>query len=146
MQLNLGVRQRLLIFMEYPTVIKFVDDARVSPELTPLLHAVYREIQEQRPKLESVRSALRELLVFLASDRGRTNANCAAADDFFLDLKNEWSRSWDHLPEGYQDLLGDIGGGLHDTVSAPDVAENFESTPEQLLERLERLDAGAQPA
>jgi hypothetical protein len=49
------------------------------------------------------------------------------------------------LPEGYQDLLGDIGGGLHDTVSAPDVAENFESTPEQLLERLERLDAGAQP-
>jgi hypothetical protein len=132
--------------MEYPTVLKFVDDFRVSPELTPLLHAVYREIQEPRPNLESVRSALRELLAFLASGRGRTNANCAAADSFFLDLKSEWTRSWDHLPEGYQDLLGDIGGGLHDTVSAPDVADNFESTPEQLLERLERLDAGAQPA
>jgi hypothetical protein len=132
--------------MEYPSVLKVVDDARVSPELPPLLHAVYREIQEQHPSLRAVRAALRELLAFLASAGGRTNANCAAADHFFLDLKNEWARSWEHLPEGYQDLLGDIGGGIHDTVSAPEVAENFESTPEQLLERLERLDVGAQPA
>jgi hypothetical protein len=34
------------------------------------------------------------------------------------------------------DVLRDMASALHDTVSAPEVAKNFESTPEQLLNRL----------
>jgi hypothetical protein len=33
-------------------------------------------------------------------------------------------------------VLGDIGGALHHTIKAPDVAENVDSTPEQLLAQL----------
>jgi hypothetical protein len=132
--------------MQYPPVLTFVDEERVSPEIAPLLYAAYGLIQEPSPNLAAVHRALKELLLFLSSKRGRTNANCSATDSFFLDIDDEWGDGRSQLPEPYQDLLGDIGGCLHDTVSAPDLAENFDSTPEQLLERLERLDPGAQPA
>jgi hypothetical protein len=125
--------------MKYPSVLTSVDDERVSPELAPLLYAAYRSIQGQAPDLADLRSALRDLFKFLSSKKGRTNANCSTTDSFFLEIDNNWQGSRDHLPEAYQDLLGDIGGCLHDAVSAPEMAENFESTPEQLLERLERL-------
>jgi hypothetical protein len=43
------------------------------------------------------------------------------------------------LPEPFVDILADMGSALHDTVSAPLIAANFQSTPEQLLERARRL-------
>jgi len=132
--------------MKYPSVLTSVDDERVSPELAPLLHAAYRSIQGHAPHLADLQSALRDLLKFLSSKNGRTNANCSATDSFFLDIDDQWEGTREQLPEPYRDLLGDIGGCLHDTVSAPEMAENFDSTPEQLLERLERLATGAQPA
>jgi hypothetical protein len=132
--------------VQYPPVLTLVDEERVSPEIAPLLHTAYRLIQEPSPNLVALHKALKELLLFLSSKRGRTNANCAAADSFFLDIDDEWGDGRSQLPEPYQNLLGDIGGCLHDTVSAPEIAENFDSTPEQLLERLEGLDPGAQPA
>lgn len=132
--------------MKYPSVLTSVDEERVSPELAPLLYATYRSIQGEIPDLAALQSALRDLLQFLSSKKGRTNANCSATDSFFLDVDDKWEGGRGQLPEPYQDLLGDIGGCLHDTVSAPEIAENFDSTPEQLLERLERLAAGAQPA
>jgi hypothetical protein len=46
---------------------------------------------------------------------------------------------WGNLPEGYRHLLDDIGGALHDTISAPEIAQSLESTPEQLLARAQRL-------
>ena len=45
----------------------------------------------------------------------------------------------DELPQPFVDILADMSGVLHDTVSAPDITANFESTPEQLLERARRL-------
>jgi hypothetical protein len=45
----------------------------------------------------------------------------------------------DELPESFVEILSDMSGALHDTVSAPDIAANFESTPDQLLERARRL-------
>ena len=55
---------------------------------------------------------------------------------------DRWGRSWEHLPDSYQDLFGDLGGALHDTVSHPNVAKNFGSTPEQLLARLQQVETG----
>ncbi|MDZ4856868.1 MAG: hypothetical protein SGJ26_18775 [Nitrospirota bacterium] len=45
----------------------------------------------------------------------------------------------DRLPQVYVDILADMAGALHDTITALDIATNFESTPEQLLERARRL-------
>jgi hypothetical protein len=55
-------------------------------------------------------------------------------------LDDDWERPWgDRLPDDFQDVLADMAGALHDTVSAPEVASNFDSTPEQLLGRAEKL-------
>jgi len=32
----------------------------------------------------------------------------------------------------------DLGGALHDTITDPEIARNFESLPEQLLERVKQ--------
>jgi hypothetical protein len=74
------------------------------------------------------------------SPEGRTNANCCATDHFFL-LREGWETDWEHLPDSFGDIVGDIGGSLHDTVIAPKIANDFQSTPEQLLERLQAIKA-----
>jgi hypothetical protein len=123
-----------------PPILERVDDEQVSPELVPLLQDVYTEVQRTPGDLDALTLKLRRLLEYLASPRGRTNANCWATDLFFMDI-DRWERDWEHLPEPYQDLLGDLGGALHDTVSSPDIAANFDSTPEQLLAQLERIES-----
>lgn len=39
------------------------------------------------------------------------------------------------VPDDFRLVIEDIGMCLHDTVSSPDIAANFESLPEQLLYR-----------
>ena len=128
--------------MPVPPVQAEFDGEPVSAELPPLLSAVYREAQRYPADLLGLRRALEALLRFLASPAGRTNANCWAADLFFMH-NDRWERDWEHLPDAYQDVLGDLGGALHDTVWDPATAENFESTPEHLLARVERLPVSA---
>lgn len=129
--------------MRVPSVIEHVEDEyateQVSPELPPLLHAVYAEVQRAETSLSALYRALEALLAFLVSPVGRTHANCVAADYFFM-LNDRWERDWEHLPEPVQDLLGDLGGALHDTIAAPAIAENFDSTPEALLAQLRRIE------
>src|SRR5688572_27859135 len=120
--------------MRVPPVQAEVDGEPVSPELPPLLAAVYAQVQPDPADLRGLRAALETLLRYLASPSGRTNGNCWAADSFFMH-NDRWDRDWDHLPEPYQDIFGDMSGALHDTVAHPEIAENFYSTPEQLLAR-----------
>jgi hypothetical protein len=108
-----------------------VDDA-----LRPLLHGLYDELQRMPPQLPQLQAAIIAVLEFLASPRGRTDANCSAVDSF---LMRDETWDGDRLPQPFVDVLADMAGALHDTISAPDIAANFESTPEQLLERARRL-------
>jgi len=103
-----------------------------SPELEPLARRLYQALLADTLDLLEIRYALESLLTFLASPAGRTEANCAAIDHFLCLGEFEWS----DLPDTIQDVLGDMAGALHDTVSSPQIAANFESTPEQLLARL----------
>jgi hypothetical protein len=111
----------------------------VSPELRPLLEAVYGEIARRPSDLAGLKSALEHLLEFPCSTEGGTNANCWAADLFFC-LGEGWEVDWEHLPDEFGDILGDMGGALRDTVQSPEVATNFDSTPERLVERLRAID------
>ena len=119
-----------------PSIARVVGHEEVSSELRPLLLAVFRLLgQQAEPTL--VADAIEELLQFLCSPRGRTNGNCVATDHFFA-LDEGWGDvGWDYLPSCLGDVLADAAGALHDTVSAPEIAENFDSTPEQLLSRLQ---------
>ena len=109
---------------------------QVSPRLKPLLAAVHSEIGRRPVDLRALTGALDDLLSFLATEPGRTDANCTVVDSFFSKL--EQSGSWMHLPQNLCNLLSDMGGTLHDSVHAPHVARNFDSLPEQLLERLRK--------
>ena len=130
--------------MTVPPILKSVDVERVLPDLRPLLAAVYTEVQQPVADVVALRRALEALLLYLSSPAGRTHANCVAADSFFLET-DRWERTWGHLPDPYQDLLGDLGGALHDTLSAPEIAENFFSTPEQLLGQLRQIEIASPP-
>jgi hypothetical protein len=99
-----------------------------------------KEIQSVLTKgileLEELKRTLVALLEYLSSDVGRTEANCRAVDLFFM-LDDLWAKR--DLPDHFHEIFADIAGALHDTVSAPEIAENFDSTPEQLLRRARDL-------
>jgi hypothetical protein len=107
----------------------------VSEELRPLLQQVYeRLVKQPPPDLQEIKDALENLLSYLTTPAGRTSANCVATDLFFC--LEDWGVDWEYLPELLTDIIGDMGGALHDTISSPEIARNFDSLPEQLLERV----------
>lgn len=110
----------------------------VSPQLRPLLRHVYAAAVNRPAKLHELRNALESLLSFLASEGGRTDANCCTVDALFS-AADRWERPWSDLPQDFQTLLGDLGGVLHDSVYAPHIAKHFDSLPEQLLQRLRAI-------
>ena len=75
------------------------------------------------------------LLEFLSSPAGRTDANCRSVDGFFFH-DDTWTAA--ELPDVYHDVIAHMDA-LHDTITAPEVAQNFDSTPEQLLARARSL-------
>lgn len=116
----------------------------VSSELQPLLVAAQVEIAREPPNLAAMKASLERIMEFLCTPQGRTDANCNATFMFFL-LTERWPAGspdgWDHLPEDYAEILDDIAGCLHDTIESPEIARNFDSTPEQMLERIRILPA-----
>jgi hypothetical protein len=111
----------------------------VSPELKPLLRCVYSDVLASPINLDALKSSLSALLEYLCT-KGRTNANCWAVDLFFCTSEG-WERDWteQNLPDDFHDVLSLIGQALHDTVQMPNIADNFDCLPEQLLERVRRL-------
>ena len=111
----------------------------VSQDLKPLLLRVHDDVTTSPVNLPALKSSLVELLQYLSS-KGRTNANCWAADLFFC--SDDWEHDWSeqNLPDDFHVVLARMGEALHDTVGTPDVASNFGCLPEQLLERAERLE------
>jgi hypothetical protein len=108
----------------------------VSPELRHMLKIVYREITKPTPNLFEIKTSLEKLLSYLTSPSGRTSANCYATDLFFS--VGDWNVDWEIFPEELTNIIGDIGGALHDTISHPEIAASFNGLPEQLLEDIRR--------
>ena len=105
---------------------------RASRELEPLLHAVYDAMAEAA----LLHAPLEALLVFLASESGRTDANCSVTHAFIEATEERWSAT---LSGELRAILDDMSGALHESIYAPQIARTFESTPEQLLERVRQL-------
>ena len=112
------------------------DGESVSIQLRPLLQQAYEKLVKQPPDLQEIKVSLERLLSYLTIPSGRTSANCMATDLFFC--LADWDVDWGSFPEPLTAILGDIGGALHDTISNPEVARNFESLPEQLLARMKQ--------
>jgi hypothetical protein len=112
-----------------------VQERPLKPPLRPLVGEAYEAVIARPYDVPRITTALEALLAYLASGEGRTHAHCVAVDSFFC-LAEGWERDWEDEPEELADILGDMGGALHDTIRTPKMAENFDSTPEQLLDRL----------
>ena len=114
---------------------KVSGEGQLTVGLRPRLSDAYEAIIARPYDVPTIVEAVERLLEYLASSEGRTHVNCVAVDDFFC-WRDRWEGDWEDEPEGLADVLGDIGGALHDTIKAPHIAENFDSTPEQLLAQL----------
>ena len=112
---------------------------RVSPALEPLLHRLYDAIEAADVSAAAVKSATVAVLRYLTTPEGRTDANCWAVDLFMI---QDWGPDDREILIGNElhDVLADMGGALHDTVGYPEIAENFWSTPEQLLQRAKAVN------
>ena len=110
-----------------------------SHELRPLLQRVYLQTLSKPIDKNELKRALTELLEYL-SGAGRTNANCWATDLFFC-IGDRWEAGWEdqELTDDFRDVFAHMGEALHDTVQAPNVAENFGCLPEQLLESVQKI-------
>jgi erythromycin esterase-like protein len=115
-------------------IMKTKPDAQVVAGL----EAVRNELLSAEPSAERVRLVVMDLLKFLASRKGRTDSNVRFVDYGLSNDDDVWDRI--ELIEAADPILADVvrdmAGALHDTVKAPYVARNFDSTPEQLLARL----------
>jgi hypothetical protein len=122
----------------YQLVVDLGRDAgrdAVTPEVEPLLRQLYESLEQQPVSVANVNEAVVELLRYLTTPAGRTNANCWAVDLF---MTEDWGPIDHDIVVGQElaDVLADMGGALHDTIHYPDVASEYESTPEQLLQRV----------
>jgi hypothetical protein len=102
-----------------------------------LVNAVQSILAHNVPDLSELKRSLINLLEYLSSPNGRTNENCNAINSFFM-FDDLWVDR--NLPDHFHEIFVDVSGALHDTVSAPEIAENFDSTPEQLLKRAKELN------
>jgi hypothetical protein len=59
--------------------------------------------------------------------------------DLFVILQIEVKEHKENLPGDINGILFDMGAQLHDPPIAPKIAENFERTPRQLLDRVRKL-------
>jgi len=123
-----------MINAEWP---EFKNKETISPQLRQLILDVHNKLIDMAQNTQDIKTSIEYLMTFLASPEGRTNAICEATDLYFC-LHNDFGFGWDHLPEELQFILDDIGGQLHDTFTAPEIALNFDSTPEQLLMRIKQ--------
>jgi len=88
----------------------------------------------------TVASKLKPILEFLSLPENNTEQNCDRASQFVLvEVLCEPNVCCivDKLPEPLRVVIMDVGVSLDDAHGAPDIARSLESTPEQLLGRLE---------
>jgi hypothetical protein len=102
-----------------------------------LVNAVQSILAHNVPDLSELKKSLINLLEYLSSPNGCTDENCNAINSFFM-FDDLWVDR--NLPDHFHAIFVDVSGALHDTVSAPEIAENFDSTPEQLLKRAKELN------
>ncbi len=119
--------------MTAPEVLTMVGDEPVDSSLPFLLHRAFEQVTADPPDMRTIVFSLTELVEFLASEEGRTPANCWATGLFFI--VDTWDAKWSQLPTSLVDVLDTISE-LHDEDTGPGLTEDSLTTPEMLQEQL----------
>lgn len=114
------------------------DIVNTTETLEKLVHEVYINIISKPINLYLIKTALINLMTCLTVPEGHADSNCRRVDSFFC-IRYDWETDIDHLPDNFIEIIEDIGGALHDSVSSPETAKKFQSTPQQLLERIKAI-------
>jgi hypothetical protein len=83
-------------------------------------------------------SEVESILIWLNKPENNTNENCRKID-FFIAKNIITDIDYHDITEDTRNILFDLGGQLHDTHTSPETAENFESTPRVLLNRVQNI-------
>jgi hypothetical protein len=106
-------------------------------EIDLLLQRWEQSLKEDPLDEKNVLLATEAVLVFLSDPATDTHENCTKVDAFVclhvvdVDISN--------IGPDLQGIIGDMGQALHDTHTHPEIAINFQSTPQQLLARLHAI-------
>jgi len=113
---------------------------RPSAALKVLLSRLYAEGCQRPPDLRRLGIAIKQVLLFLASDEGRTHDNCWVTSNFLMPGNDSWEADWYDLPERYVEILHAMGHELWQAVEDPEWTHNYGGLPEQLLGRLKAVE------
>lgn len=80
---------------------------------------------------------LKDLFEYLSSPYGRTDENCKIVDSFLTD-NDDFNFDDGSIDEKIVNIIGHCDA-LHDTILSPSIADNFSSTPEQILAMINDL-------
>ncbi len=116
-----------------------IDKEGKRDRVIELCEPVYTIACRKKPDLVQLKNKLKQLIEFLCSPEGRTHENCCTVDSYFSS-KDDWPDCFKHLPRDLYEILFDIGGMLHDAIQNPEIAANFYSLPEQLRERIIKIN------
>jgi hypothetical protein len=115
-----------------------INHKSVSPKIKFLLNEFYDAMAMKPAEVKLIKEKLVNIFTFLTTTEGRTNNNLWLVD-LFVSLMMDWEvKSFSDLPESLRNLIEEMMG-LHDTIKDPEVAKNFGTTPEQLLEKAQKL-------
>jgi len=107
-------------------------------ELDMMLERLRIECTRSQTSRTNILSAITNLLEWLNQPENNNDLNCKQVDNYIAN-KVIANRSYETLPSDIKNILFDMGGALNDTHTFPEIATNFESTPQQLLERLRNM-------
>jgi hypothetical protein len=107
-------------------------------ELDELLNQLRSAVLSSMSSRKKVLSVMEVLLSWLNKPENNTDSNCRRVD-YFVSYEIMPEARFKELPEDIRGILFDMGATLHDTHTSPQIAENFESTPSQLLDRVRKL-------
>ena len=111
--------------------------ASLDEALQPLVLTLEAGLKEDPVDRGGLKGRVEAVLTYL-SGPGLSEANCKGAALYFIVAKAK-GLTRTHLPEDLRAIMDDLAGAMHDAVTAPKSAENFQATPELLLARLARL-------
>ena len=94
-------------------------------------------ISPEFSRMEAI-TAMYNLISWLTKPENNTDSNCKFVDSFVA-YEISPNPEKKEIPEDIYAILFDMGATLHDTHTSPKIAENFDSTPALLLERIQKL-------
>ena len=123
---------------EPETILLYNGDT--PPLLQSLVTEAYHELIKEPYSEKNQLSSLKRLFDVLSSSDYITEQNCVAVGLYFSNYSG-WRKNLSGPSPAVEEILDDIGLFLKYTVSDPEAAEKNESTPGQLLARIEALES-----